>query len=223
MATDGDLIQAMQACVNHARDLLESARAVKAKGHPNIAYHLAVLALEELGRRELIGVQTVATNQALPPPVWFEKHTQNHVKKLFWCFFGAHFFEEKLTTKALDSIKGFAQNLHEKRLEGLYVSQDEDGLTIPSETIQAEECETIVALAEARLGMAESEKLRENIPAEDTNLQAWFLSATDDREKRRYIFSDTSMSKLAELKNAKILCVYIFLHSKGVRLDLAGL
>lgn len=203
MVTDDDLIKAMQACVNHARALLESARAVQAAGHPNVAYHLAVLALEELGRRELFGVQTVAANQSKSPPAWAEKHTQNHIKKLFWCFFGANFFEEKLTAKALDSINGFAQNLHAKRLEGLYVSQDNDGLAIPSEAIQPDECETIVALAEARLGMAGAEKLRENIPVEDTNLQAWFLGATDDREKRRYIFSGTSMSKLAELKNAK--------------------
>ena len=204
MTAEGDLIKATQACVIHARALLASAHAVQAVGHPNVAYHLAVLALEELGRRELIGVQTVATNQALPPPAWSEKHTQNHVKKLFWCFFGAHFFEEKLTAKALDSIKGFAQNLHQKRLEGLYVDQGEDGLAIPSEAIKPEECETIIALAEARLGMAEAEKLRENIPTEETNLQAWFLSATDDSEKRRYIFSDASMSKLAEFKNAKL-------------------
>src|SRR5271170_7481911 len=52
-------IAAMQACIEHARALLESARAVQEVGHPNIAYHLAALTLEELGRRELIALQTI--------------------------------------------------------------------------------------------------------------------------------------------------------------------
>ena len=42
---DDKTIAAMQACVDHARALLESARAVRATGHHNIAYHLATLAL----------------------------------------------------------------------------------------------------------------------------------------------------------------------------------
>ena len=46
-------IEAMGACVKHACDLLDSARAVFDIKHPNIAFHLALLSLEELGRRKL--------------------------------------------------------------------------------------------------------------------------------------------------------------------------
>ena len=35
------IIATMRACIEHARVLLESARAVQEAGHPNIAYHLA--------------------------------------------------------------------------------------------------------------------------------------------------------------------------------------
>lgn len=198
------MIEGMQACVVHARALLESARAVQASGHSNIAYHLAVLALEELGRRELFGVQSVASDRSEAPPAWSEKHTQNHVQKLFWCFFGGHFFEEKLTGEALDSMKGLAKHLHEKRFEGLYVGKDDDdGLKIPSEAIQPDECERILGLAEARLAMATAEKLRENVPEEERSLQEWFLKTVDDPERRRFIFSNGSMSKLAEQKNVQ--------------------
>ena len=38
--------------LEHARDLIEAASAVFAAGKPNIAYHLATLALEEIGRHE---------------------------------------------------------------------------------------------------------------------------------------------------------------------------
>lgn len=203
MTSEKPMVELMKACVVHSRALLESARAVQRSGHPNIAYHLAVLGLEELGRRELLGVQTVAADRSEPPPAWSEKHTQNHVQKLFWCFFGAHFFEDKLTVEALDSMKGFAKYLHEKRLLGLYVGHDAGGLTIPSEAIQADECERILDLAEARLTMASAEKLREEVTEEEQRLQAWFLKTADDQDRRRYIFSNVSMSKLAELKNVQ--------------------
>lgn len=195
--------EGMQACVVHARALIESARAVQASGHSNIAYHLAVLALEELGRRELIAVQSAATDRSESPPAWSEKHAQNHVQKLFWCFFGGHFFEEKLTVEAFDSMKGLAKHLHEKRLEGLYVGKDDDGLKIPSDAIRPDECERILSLAEARLAMATAEKLRENVPEEERSLREWFLKTTDDPERRRFIFSNGSLSKLAEQKNVQ--------------------
>src|SRR5260370_29121986 len=86
-------IAAMKACIDHARALLESARAVRTANHPNVAYHLATLALEEIGRRELIGVQSLAAKRP-EAPAWPEKHTQDHIKKLFWCFFGAAFVYE---------------------------------------------------------------------------------------------------------------------------------
>jgi len=94
---DEKTVAAMQACIDHARALLESARAVQATKHPNVAYHLATLALEEIGRRELIGVQSVSAKQSLPP-AWPQKHTQDHVKKLFWCFFGGSFVYERVVT-----------------------------------------------------------------------------------------------------------------------------
>lgn len=42
----------MRGCVERTRALVASARAVQAAGHPHVAFHLAALALEELGRRE---------------------------------------------------------------------------------------------------------------------------------------------------------------------------
>lgn len=66
-------LAAMNACVQHAKALLDSARVVHSAGHPNIAFHLAVLALEELGRRELIGLQRIAEERAYAVPT---QHTK---------------------------------------------------------------------------------------------------------------------------------------------------
>ena len=201
MKPDPALVAAMEACVKHARDLFDSSKAVEEKGHPNIAYHLAALALEELGRRELLGVQWVAA-KAKVPPSWPTKNTQDHVKKLFWCFFGAGFFSEKITQLRLDEMKGLAQHIHETRLAGLYVDQGEDGLSIPSDAIKAEEASRLIGLAEARLAYAETAKLRDEISQEEADQQAWFLAATDDPEKRKQVLSGGSLTKLAELKDA---------------------
>lgn len=198
-----DVALSMEACVRHARDLAGSARAVKALGHANIAYHLAVLSLEELGRRELIGVRHIAKRHDGEPPAWFDKHSQDHVKKLFWCFFGAHFFEEKITKQSLESITKLAKHLHAKRLEGLYVGQSNDGVNIPSEFIDPEECENLIQLAEAQLAMAINEKPRGQPSNEDVQIQNWFLAAATHPERKKQIFSSRSMEKLAELKNAK--------------------
>ena len=84
---DERLIAALGACVVHARDLVESAKLVQTSGRANIAYHLATLALEEMGRRELFQIQDAATSVGEVPP-WQMNATQDHVQKLFWCFYG---------------------------------------------------------------------------------------------------------------------------------------
>jgi len=205
---DEKTIAAMKACIDHARALLDSARAVQAANHPNVAYHLAALALEEIGRRELIGVQSLAARRP-GQPAWIAKHTQDHIKKLFWCFFGGAFAYQRLTGKALEELTGMATLIHSTRLAGLYVEHDEDGLSIPEEAITAEQCSNLIELATARLGMAEAEKLRDQIPDEETELQSWFLKTTEDPERRRLIFSGGSMAKLAELKDARAWATWL--------------
>ncbi len=195
-------IAAMDACVVHARALVQSARAVQASSHPNIAYHLAALALEEIGRRALIGVQSIA-DQELVPPAWPKKHEQDHIKKLFWCFFGGGFFSEAITAEGLKEMSDLAKTIHETRLGGLYVDSNEDRLSIPGDAISADQAETLLKLAEARLGMAESETVRAEVPAEELEMRSWFLRAADDPEKRKQIFSGKSLAKLAELKDTK--------------------
>src|SRR5947209_3620679 len=147
-------VAAMRACIDHAGALLDSARAVQAANHPNVAYHLATLALEEIGRRELIGVQSLAAKHPAPP-AWPAKHTQDHVKKLFWCFFGGGFIYQRVSGKALEELSGMATTIHAKRLSGLYVDQEEDGVGIPFEAISSEEGAALIDLAAARLAMAE--------------------------------------------------------------------
>jgi hypothetical protein len=81
------------------------------KGHHNIAYHLGTLVLEEIGRHELIAVQCLAARQPLPP-AWPERHSQDHIKKLFLVFFGGSFVHEEVSGKRLEEFSALAETIH---------------------------------------------------------------------------------------------------------------
>jgi len=193
--------EAMAACVNHSRSLLVSARAVQGVGHHNIAYHLAALALEEIGKRALLGLRDMAEYHKIPQP-WMEKQSFDHVHKLWWCFFGGQFTHQLITKDSLDSMKSYASHIHGKRMKGLYVDQTDDGLSLPADAIAQEESERLIALAEARLAMVESEGPQQELTPEDVALQTWFLSISEDPERKRRIFTGPYLEKLAELKSA---------------------
>jgi AbiV family abortive infection protein len=200
-------VEAMRACVKHARDLVNSARAVFDIKHPNIAFHLALLALEELGRRELIGLQRVAETNGKERP--WHKHTLLHAKKIFWCFFGAEFVSGHLEKGQLDSIKQLSETLHSQRMAGLYVDYQDENLSIPAEAIDPTYCASLLDLADARVQMAEAEKLRENIAQEDLDLQAWFLTFTAKKENTQMMFSKTSIAKLSEMNDARAWILWL--------------
>jgi len=198
---DEQLVAAQTACVDHARDLIDGARALRLAGKANLAYHLATLALEELGRRELLGVEAVARNARAEVP-WQRKAVVDHVRKLFWCFFGGNFLADQMTAQSLYGMENLARRIHETRLAGLYVDQSDEGLSIPRDAVGAEELDQLMSFAEVRLAMAAGQRLRETVKRSEVERQAWFLAVADDPEKRKYVFSGTSMAKLAELKDA---------------------
>jgi AbiV family abortive infection protein len=197
---DSVSVRAMDACRDHARDLLASAQAVLAIGHHHIAYHLATLALEEIGKRELIGLQSISAGSVVPPE-WPVKHTQDHMQKLFWCFFGAQILDSRMSPSKIDEMRNLARTIHFNRLAGLYVDRDEDGVSVPADAISPEEAQQIVKFAAASIDLAAGRKMRKDFKPEEIELQKWFLAVTEDGEKRRQIFSKASLDKLAELKD----------------------
>ena len=87
---DDTSILAMKACIAHSRSLIESARAVQESAHPNVAYHLAALALEELGRRELDCGPTCFGKTYITAEMGMETYHIPYQKAflvLFWCIF----------------------------------------------------------------------------------------------------------------------------------------
>lgn len=191
-----EVARAHQACLDHARDLIISAKAVIKVEKPNIAYHLATLALEEIGKAGLMFISQQADSSGKEVP-WATKHTQDHIKKLFWAFFGAAFGRNVISQEEIETNKGLAERIHKTRIKGLYVDFLEE-LSVPSEAISTEECKTLINLAEARLNMESNTQFRE-LGDDEQKVLSWFMKSTDDPEMRKQILGKSSMEKLAEL------------------------
>jgi len=197
---DPSLLAAMGACAAHGRSLFESAKAVQASGHPNIAYHLATLALEELGKGELLKLQATAVTRS-DPPLWPAKATQDHVKKLFWCFYGLCGIDRIADQEHFFQMRDTAADMHAKRLAGLYVDEVDQVLRVPSEAVSHEQAQRQINLAEAFLNIVESQQLSEDIPQENIELRIWLMDSFDDPERRKQILTQASLEKLKELSD----------------------
>jgi AbiV family abortive infection protein len=108
----------IDACVSNAEDLVKGAELLLAQNLANIAYHLGALALEEIGKSEIMGVMQAAKVREGEVS---EKHLDDHVRKLFWALWGPSFGRELITGTQLETYRGLATSIHETRLQALYV------------------------------------------------------------------------------------------------------
>lgn len=138
-----NLVIASRACLEHAKALLDSAKAVEVSGHHNIAYHLAALSLEEVGRIELLKMKQMAYKQGLEKD-WLGNAEKSHVQKLLWCLLSLDMLSKELTPEGFQFLQGLSLEIHQKRLAGLYVGQSKDGLKVPSEQITAEDATNLI-------------------------------------------------------------------------------
>ena len=199
---DDELMNALSACVEHARNLLEAAKVVQSTGRSNIAYHLATLALEELGKRELYQMQAASISVG-GPPQWQIRATDDHKAKLFWCFYGFGQIPDIVNQQRFFEMRATAADVHSNRLLGLYVDNSDQGLNVPSQAISPRQTDALMSYAEIVVAYAESQKPREDIPEEDRELQVWFLNAFDNPETRTRILTVQSLEKLKQLNDVR--------------------
>ena len=190
------------ACLEHAGELISSAELVlKPGGQPHTAYHLAVLALEEIGKADLVAM-SYASSRSGEPSAWIAKHAEDHVKKLFWAFWGPSMGKTLITKDQIEAHQGMAKAVHEKRLRSQYVDVGNERVNIPRDAVQMDEGEKLIGLARARLELARLSKPLEMESEELKKDMAWFIRATDDPTIRGTIMGRDSMSKLVELGDA---------------------
>lgn len=189
----------VKTCIGHSNDLLDGAKLLFGSGKRNIAYHLAALALEEIGKATMI-----VTGLILPRReselTFLERYSDDHIKKLFWALGMPSLGKEQITAQQIRAYQDLAREIHYKRLAGLYV--DPNIGVQPRSVIPQGEIKNLISLAEARIRIEELNKLQQLNPEEKENLQ-WFLNATEDDEKRKLIFGRKSLDKRKELGHTK--------------------
>ena len=194
------VIEARKACLSHAEDLIRAAKRILGDEKlPNISYHLSVLALEEIGKSTLIAMSHFAERSK--DSAWSpQKFYDDHVKKLFWATWGPSMGQEKISKEQIESLQGLSTRIHDTRLLSLYVDFDADGPLQPKDVVSEKQAQNLIDIASSRL---ELEKIYKYEEIEESRLKTlnWFLSTTTDQEKRRLIFGNKSMDKLAELKS----------------------
>jgi AbiV family abortive infection protein len=185
-----------EACLSNAEDLVNSAKSLIENGAFQVCYHLAALALEEIGK---LGLMEVKYNLGrFSEDREYNPDIEDHTKKLFWAFFGMHLAGHKIDPTEYNFLKGLASQIHKKRLESLYV--DVANPTAPRSRLSREDVEIVIGLAENRLGFEKSQTFKEPNAALD-EIGKWFVFAQEDPEKRSFIFTEESYAKLTELQS----------------------
>jgi AbiV family abortive infection protein len=190
-----EALKLIEACRNHARDLYGAAVLLREQGLANIAYHLATLALEELGKAQLIGMRSMSKRD--DADAWYDKQLEDHVKKLFWALWG-RVFGKRPDRKEIDSLRGLAATIHGNRLRGLYVSSEAEQFVTPKQAVGDDLLTPLMSLVDARLKMDPPLMGAEYDP-KDLELLNWFSAASDDPEQRKFIFSSQSFDKMEAL------------------------
>lgn len=183
------------ACLEHAEDLVSSAERVLGTENVfhNIAYHLAVLALEEIGKAQMIVANAVSDSQSRAVKL------DDHVSKLTWAIWYPKMLDGQIDPKKFEEAGEFARRLHAKRIDGLYVNHDQmvgDDLP-PSRAVSVADVQIILEMAREGLRIEKSRDPSQ-LGLPNANLD-WFLRTISDERGKGVLFSKHFVQKLEEL------------------------
>lgn len=190
-ASEAEKIQAT--CYQHAADLIEGAeRLLAPPPKPHLSYHLALLALEEIGKAGLVASR--AAIGLVREEAGMEKWLGSHPLKLLWALWTpsgeidpAHFTE----------AKQLAEKLHASRKAGLYVDPMADGPP-PADSVSQGEAQSIIDYAKVLLRQGPRISSVES-PPESNELLEWFLRTVEDRDAMRMLVSPEFLAKYDEM------------------------
>ena len=183
-----EVTPAIQACLANAEKLIEAAGVSSKPGSYHIAYHLAALALEEIGKSSMvfmsaINPRPIEEGDRLGPIKWID----DHERKLFWAVWLPRRVNLRDWKTIPESIE-IARTIHENRLQTLYVDPADPNRA----SISEEQANGVISLAHACLNIERLKEFRELDDGRKAELQ-WFFSAMDNPELRRMIFSKGSL------------------------------
>jgi AbiV family abortive infection protein len=188
----------VQKCLNNAESLLDSAKDCRAKNRNHIAFHLAALALEEVGKASMILAKTVYPNIVEDEDSGESKLSDDladHRKKLFWAMLIPSIDGGIISPEDFIRLKEVANDIHFRRITSLYANIDQ---TVPQTDISDDELAKIIRLAESRLNLEKLKEIRQ-LDADAQRLLDWFMNVLSDPLMQRFVLSEQSRQKLADL------------------------
>ncbi|MEX0830403.1 MAG: AbiV family abortive infection protein [Nitrospirales bacterium] len=185
-------------CLDHAGDLVSGAQRVLEDDNAlqNIAYHLAILAMEEIGKAGMLASR-VAIGVALDDGKWLERRLGDHVFKLMWAVWSPSMSEGKIDPKDFEAARQFAESTHARRIAGLYVDHTDDKTPAPPrEAVRLDHATSILSLARARLAL----ELESGTPVLDERNEdlEWYLDTLTDALGKKRLFSRPFIQKYEE-------------------------
>lgn len=192
------LRQAAEASHKNATELLSNAEVVRTSGGtPRVAFHLATLALEEIGKSSLLGIWATSLELGQEAEPWIQKSCDDHIKKLFWAIWSPSFATGRVSSEQLIATQGMASQIHETRLRALYVDVGDEGIALPENAVEDSAVDSLIELTKARIEMSGTMKA-ERLPADRLEMLRWFSGVTADPNNRKAVFSKSSIDKLQE-------------------------
>jgi AbiV family abortive infection protein len=185
-------------CLSHAANLIAAAeRVLKDNGFPNIAYHLALLALEEIGKASMISSRAALGNAR--DADWMDKRFEDHVWKIQWAVWSPA-LNGRIDPADFEEARRFAQSMHARRLRGLYVDPNSgaDIMDAPRAAVRLDQATSVLNMARARLDM-ENAVGAPDLSAPNEDLK-WFLDTMNDQSGVTRILSKAFVDKFQELK-----------------------
>jgi AbiV family abortive infection protein len=183
------------ACLKNADSLVASAQHLLNIDIYHTAYHLAALALEEIGKSGLM-VLKYRYDKYKSDDESYEPDTEDHLKKLFWALWGMSILSGKPTPEEMKSSRGLAKLIHENRLKYLYV--DTKNPLLPQDQATRTEAASMIGAAKVRLDVENSLDLPQSDCPMEENIK-WFIIATENPEQRSLLFSQYSYDQLVKL------------------------
>jgi AbiV family abortive infection protein len=137
------LLKIRLACLKNAKSLANAAELVVA-GQPHVAYHLLVIALEEIGKSSIAEAKYMSSSDTLELEEEGFGLIDDHIKKIFWGLWGGSLLGKALVKEEIESLKGLAVLLHSNRLAYLYVDFSQP--VYPADRVQEGEIETLLGV-----------------------------------------------------------------------------
>lgn len=192
------LLKLRAICCEHALDLIESAERILTgkRPIPNIAFHLTLLALEEIGKASLITAREVSVGKR--DIAWIDKRMEDHAEKLLHGLWSPPMrVSKEINPERFRQLQEFSKQAHQQRLAALYVDvTGDDALASPKDAVTIEETSSLLEIAKQNLQLLASEPARD-VDTQD-ELMRWFWEAVSDEQMQKRLFSQSFLAKIDE-------------------------